>query len=79
MFFITCVCGCLLCTMQCGGCSAEKRGRQVRMNITRKFRLAILVMVAGVVVLGSEGCRAQKDCGCDINGLYKPLKRKHRY
>ena len=49
------------------------------MNITRKFRLAILVIVAGVVVLGSEGCRASKDCGCDINGLYKPLKRKHRY
>ncbi|MBX2904822.1 MAG: hypothetical protein KF744_02205 [Taibaiella sp.] len=49
------------------------------MSITRTFRLAILVMVAGVVVLGSEGCRARKDCGCDINGLYRPLKKKHRY
>lgn len=59
---------------------AEQKNRKGnKMSITRTFRLAILVMVAGVVVLGSEGCRARKDCGCDINGLYRPLKKKHRY
>ncbi len=79
MFFITCVCGCLPMRYAMWWLQCRKRGSQVRMSITRKFRLAILVIVAGVVVLGSEGCRARKDCGCDINGLYKPLKRKHRY
>jgi hypothetical protein len=79
MFFITCVLQVFPGAMQCGGCSAEKIGKQIEMRITRAFRLAILVFVAGVVVMGSEGCRARKDCGCDINGLYRPMKKKHRY
>jgi len=79
MFFITCVCGCLPMHDAMWWLQCRKNGKQNKMSITRAFRLAILVFVAGVVVMGSEGCRARKDCGCDINGLYKPLKKKHRY
>lgn len=62
-----------------GGADAEKEKDKKIMRRTRAIRLAIIVLVAGFVVMGSEGCRTRKECGCDINGLYKPLKKKHRY